>query len=110
MRDQDTIRNPPAILPSDPPARCVNLFLNQFASRRANHVPAYIDERGRRAVYSLRSRGRKWWGLEGREEGAEVGEMGRECKGSLPFSLSRFSPSSPTPPLFVHTTKASLFI
>ena len=34
--------------------RCVYLFLNQFASTRANHVPAYIDERGRRAVYSLR--------------------------------------------------------
>ena len=40
--------------PSDPPARCVYLFLNQFASTRASHVPAYIDERGRRPVYSLR--------------------------------------------------------
>ena len=48
--------------------------------------------------------------MGGREKGAEVGEMGRESKGSLPFSLSRFSPSSPTPPLFAHTTKASLFI
>ena len=46
--------------PSDPPTRCVNLFLNQFASTRANHVPAYIDEQGRWAVYSLLSRGRKW--------------------------------------------------
>ena len=104
-RDQDTIRNPPHQICS----RCVYLFLNQFASTRASHEPAYIDERGRRPIACVAGveSGRDW------EEGkrvAGVGEMGRKCKGFLPFSQSRFSPSSPTPPLFVYTTKASLFI
>ena len=79
-RDQDTIRNPPhQIRP-----RCVYLFLNQFASTRASHVPAYIDERGRRPVYSLRR--------------SKVVGIGRKGKGGR--GLRRWGESVRVPPLF----------
>ena len=86
-RDQDTIGNPPhQIRP-----RCVYLFLNQFASTRASHVPAYIDERGRRPVYSLRRSkvvgiGRKGKGRRG------LRRWGESVRVPFPFPCRAFLP------------------
>ena len=86
-RDQDTIGNPPhQIRP-----RCVYLFLNQFASTRASHVPAYIDERGRRPVYSLRRSKVVGIGRKGKG-GRGLRRWGESVRVPFPFPCRAFLP------------------